>query len=132
MNATRLRIDKWLHFARIVKTRTLAQKLVLSGVVRIDGNRITGTDYPIAPGMVLTMTLHDRVRVFEVVALGTKRGPASEAVTLYNDLSPAPLPKAERAANTLIDRPRGSGRPTKRERRQTDAFIGRDELTTKD
>lgn len=128
MSATRLRIDKWLHHARIVKTRTLAQKLVKSGAVRVDGNRITGADYNIAPGMVLTIILHERVRVFEVVALGTRRGPSKEALELYNDLSPPPPSKDDKASGSpLIDRPKGAGRPTKRERRQTDAFIGRND-----
>lgn len=119
----RLRLDKWLWYARVVKTRTLAQKLVASGVVRVDSIRITGPDYKIAPGMVLTMTVQERIRIFKIVALGKSRRPASEAALLYEDLSPPVLPREKTLPG--IDRPKGAGRPTKRERRETDAFIAR-------
>lgn len=118
---SRLRLDKWLWHARIVKTRTLAQKLIASGAVRVDSTRITGPDYKIAPGMVLTMTVHERLRILKILALSESRRPAKEAVLLYEDLSPPQLPR-ERKPPPAIDRPKGAGRPTKRERRETDAF----------
>lgn len=108
----------------MVKTRTLAQKLVASGVIRIDSTRITGPDYKVIPGMVLTMTVHERLRILKILALGQSRRPASEAVNLYEDLSPPELPRDQKPSPG-IDRPKGAGRPTKRERRITDAFIAR-------
>lgn len=121
MTKTKQRLDKWLWFARILKSRTLAQKLVLSGAVRVDGNRVTSPDHRVAPGMVLTLTVHERLRVLRILDPGARRGPASEAATLYEDLSPE-MPKRDRKPLDLQPgrRPAGSGRPTKRERRQTD------------
>ena len=86
----RLRIDKWLWHARVVKTRTLAAKLVADGHVRVNGIR---TDLPakaVKPGDVLTIGLERTVRVYRLVGLGQRRGPASQARELYEDLSPEP------------------------------------------
>lgn len=122
----RQRLDKWLWFARILKSRTLAQKLISSGAVRIDGNRVTGPDYRVVPDMVLTMTVNEQLRILKIVDTGERRGPASEAVLLYEDLTPALPP---RVPGTRPSKPgareAGAGRPTKRERRLTDKFTGK-------
>lgn len=105
----RQRLDKWLWFARIVKSRTLAQKLIASGAIRVDSERTTSTDHRVGPGMVLTFMLNDRVRVLRILDPGTRRGPASEAQALYEDLSPEPPPKEERLGEPVIGaRPRGT------------------------
>lgn len=129
--AERLRLDKWLWYARILKSRTLAQKLVQSGQVRIDGTRTTRADFPLRAGMVLTMNVHDRLRVLKVLELGTRRGPAPEAQSLYQDLSPQ-LPRADGPGTTPQDRQgvalrtAGAGRPTKRDRRRIEKFTAPD------
>lgn len=122
----RQRLDKWLWYARIVKTRTLAQKLIEAGNVRIDANRITQPAHKIDVGMVLTITYAERLRVLKVRDTGMRRGPAPEAQLLYEDLTPVVL-KAEKTFRPApaAKRPEGSGRPTKKERRQTDAFRDR-------
>lgn len=84
---TRQRLDKWLWFARIVKTRPLAQGLVTAGHVRINRNRVVKPGHDVAVGDVLTIGLHSRVRVLRIVACGQRRGPAPEAQRLYEDLS---------------------------------------------
>lgn len=119
------RLDRWLWFARMLKSRTLAQKLVQSGAVRVDGNRVTGADHRVSAGMVLTMTLHQRLRILKILDTGTRRGPAPEAVLLYEDLSPELPPRKQLPTDRAIpiDRPQGSGRPTKKQRRQTDKLI---------
>ena len=105
----RQRLDKWLWYARILKSRTLAQKFIASGAVRVDKERVTRPDHRIGPGAVLTFALHDRIRVLKVRDAGTRRGPASEAQALYEDLSPEPPPKAERLGEPVIGtRPRGT------------------------
>lgn len=127
MNQTRQRLDKWLWFARVVKSRTLAQKLVASGAVRVDGTRITGPDHRVAAGMVLTMTVHERLRVLKIRNTGTRRGPANEAALLYEDLTPDLPPPARSPLDAIpAQRPAGAGRPTKRERRRIDRLTGRD------
>jgi ribosome-associated heat shock protein Hsp15 len=115
-----LRIDKWLWFARLAKTRTLAQKLAVSGRVRINRRKNDSAAHPVRPGDVLTIAVESGVRVLRVTAIGARRGPASEARLLYEDMSP-PRPVEPAAA-----RPRGTGRPTKRDRRAFERFRGKD------
>ena len=106
------RIDKWLWFARLVKTRTTAQKLVLSGAVRVNRDKIDAASRQIRPGDVLTVALERQVRVLKVLAPGVRRGPAPEAQLLYEDLTPA----------APVRPPSGGERPTKRNRRAIDAY----------
>lgn len=77
------RLDKWLWYARIVKTRSLAAKLVASGHVRVNGVRIEQTARAVGPGDVLTVALLNTTLVLEVLAPGDRRGPAVEARQLY-------------------------------------------------
>jgi ribosome-associated heat shock protein Hsp15 len=123
--AESLRLDKWLWYARFCKTRSLATKLCQSGRIRIAGNHVVKAHQPVRAGDVLTFPLGRAIRVVRIRALGTRRGPPAEARALYEDLTPAapaipapPLPVAERAP--------GSGRPTKRERRDIDRLKGED------
>ena len=82
------RLDKWLFFARAVKSRTLAQKLIEAGAVRVNSERETRTDCQVGAGDVLTMSIHARILVWKIVDLGERRGPPAEAQGLYEDLSP--------------------------------------------
>ncbi len=123
----RQRIDKWLFFARAVKSRSLAAKLVLAGRVRINRDKAAQASDMVKPGDVLTITLERRIFVWKVLNAGARRGPAEEARMLYTDMSPPPVPKDEAVANAIPAlRDAGSGRPTKRERRQTDRLLGDD------
>ena len=83
----RLRIDKWLWHARLVRTRTGAARLVTDGHVRLNGTRVLDAAKPVKAGDVLTVALERTVRVYQVVALGARRGPATEAQTLFEDLT---------------------------------------------
>lgn len=114
------RIDKWLFFARIVKSRTLAGKLAASGGVRADGQKISQASHQITVGQVLTVSLERQTKVLKVLLPGERRGPAPEAQTLYEDLTPPPPPKDKNFTPAKIKRDEGSGRPTKKERRETD------------
>ncbi|TCD13777.1 RNA-binding S4 domain-containing protein [Oricola cellulosilytica] len=121
MASERQRIDKWLFFARVVKSRTLAAKLVQGGKVRVNGEKIAQASQDVKPGDVLTVTLDRRIVVHRVVDCGERRGPAAEARTLYEDLSPPPPPRGESALDRVVaKREPGSGRPTKKERRALD------------
>jgi ribosome-associated heat shock protein Hsp15 len=90
--ADRQRLDKWLVYARAVKSRSLAQKLIEAGMVRVNSERTTACDCPVAAGDVLTMTLHDGVKVWRILSTAERRGPAMVAATLYEDLSPGLAP----------------------------------------
>jgi ribosome-associated heat shock protein Hsp15 len=82
------RVDKWLWFARIVKSRQLAQALIEQGAVRINRIKVIRASGRIAAGDVVTVAVHDRIRVLKVLGEGKRRGPAAEARELYEDLSP--------------------------------------------
>ncbi len=84
--AERQRLDKWLWFARIVRTRPLAQDLALSGHVRVNGQRVTQAARLVKPGDVLTIALAARPRVLKVIGLAERRGSASDASPLYEEL----------------------------------------------
>ena len=118
------RLDKWLFFSRAVKSRTLAQKLIESGAVRLNSERTVHRDHQVGAGDVLTMTVHTRLLVWKILDPGTRRGPAPEAATLYEDLSPI-VPR-EAKPEPVARRDPGSGRPTKKERRDTEKFLDED------
>lgn len=123
----RQRIDKWLFFARAVKSRSLAAKLVTAGRVRINRDKAAQASDFVKSGDVLTITLDRRVLVWKVLDTGTRRGPAPEAQALYEDLSPKPVPADPALPSAIAPlRDVGGGRPTKRERRQTDRLRGED------
>jgi ribosome-associated heat shock protein Hsp15 len=112
----RQRLDKWLFFSRAVKSRTLAQKFIETGAVRVNSERTIHSDHQVGAGDVLTMTLHERLKIWRILDPGTRRGPATEAAALYEDLSPPPLPR-EAAPPLFGARDPGTGRPTKKDRR---------------
>lgn len=115
-----MRIDKWLWFARFVKTRSLASKLVIDGRMRVNGAPTQKAHYAVKPGDVLTFPLGLHIRVIKVLDLGVRRGPAVEAQTLYEDLDPPrKIETAQASAPGFEDREAGAGRPTKRDRRAT-------------
>ena len=116
------RLDKFLFFSRALKSRTLAQKVIETGAIRVNSERTDKSDYKVGAGDVLTMAIHGRIVVWKILDAGTRRGPASEAMTLYEDLSPPALPKSERSPYEAAIAPRdeGTGRPTKKQRRETD------------
>lgn len=87
--AAKLRLDKWLWQARFFKTRSLAAKQVGAGRVRVNGVRVTKPAHLIGPGDVLTFARAREIQVICVQALGSRRGPATEARTLYADLTQA-------------------------------------------
>ncbi|MEQ8665444.1 MAG: RNA-binding S4 domain-containing protein [Rhodospirillales bacterium] len=122
-----LRIDKWLWYARFFKSRTLAGGFVAGGRLRLNGEHVSKTHQAVRAGDILTFPLGPYIRVIRIVELGTRRGPAAEAQSLYEDLDP-PQPRKQgndgHPAQVAWREP-GSGRPTKVERRATDRLRGR-------
>jgi ribosome-associated heat shock protein Hsp15 len=113
------RLDKWVWYARLARTRSGAQRLIAAGRVRLNSARVRSNATPLKPGDVLTVTLPRAVRVLKVRDTGVRRGAASAAAALYEDLSPqlepghSPASSFERA----IRAPAPGGRPSKRDRR---------------
>ena len=81
-----MRIDRYLHCIRLVKSRGLAQGRIDTGHVRIDGKRVIKASEPVRVGSTIAFPLHERVRVLRVLALPERRGPAAEARACYEEL----------------------------------------------
>lgn len=120
------RIDKWLWCARFYKTRSLAGKAVSGGGIRLTRNeqtqRVTKASFCIQSNDTLAFTKGERLFIIRINDCATRRGPAPEARLLYEDLSPPPPPKEENTqkAITGFQREKGTGRPTKKDRRELD------------
>ena len=112
-----VRVDKWLWAARCFKTRTQASKACDGGHVRVDGAPVKGST-KVKPGVTVDVLCPAGRRLLEVVALADKRGPADVARALYIDHTPAPEPRER--LEPIFERERGTGRPTKRDRRLLD------------
>ncbi len=121
------RIDKWLWFSRQFKTRTLAAKVVMSGRIRINHERITKTSRTVQINDTITYVANKKVTILKVIGIGARRGPVSEAMMLYEDLSPPDIPMTKEAKSIAASgkREEGAGRPTKKQRREIDALMDR-------
>jgi ribosome-associated heat shock protein Hsp15 len=86
------RLDRWLWFSRLVKSRTSAAQLVADGKVRVNRVRISKPSHAIHPGDVLTLALRGNIRVVRVVECGHRRGPPLEAKMLYETMGSDPKP----------------------------------------
>ena len=89
--ADTLRLDKFLWFARIVKTRALAQALAEEGRIRVAGRVVDRAHAPVRVGDVLSFAIRGRVRVLRIEALPARRGPPAEARLLYTEVPEGPL-----------------------------------------
>ena len=85
-----MRIDRFLFFIRLAKSRTIAQGLIEQGHVRIDGKRVEKPSDQVEAGSVIALPLHGQVRVLRVLALPARRGPATEARTCYEEIEERP------------------------------------------
>jgi ribosome-associated heat shock protein Hsp15 len=81
-----MRIDRFLFFIRLARSRTLAQAIIDEGRVRIDGKRVGKPSEEVRVGSIVALPLHDRVRIVKVLALPVRRGPAAEARACYQEL----------------------------------------------
>jgi ribosome-associated heat shock protein Hsp15 len=113
------RLDKWLYCARLAKTRTGAARLIEDGKVRINGARALKPSRLVQAGDVLTAAPLGKLFVVRVLAAVERRGPATLARSLYEDLTPQVAPETEGGPGG--DRRKGP-RPTKRDRRRIDAL----------
>lgn len=117
--ASRQRLDKWLFFTRLVKSRSLAQKAIEAGHVTVNDERVKQSSAQVKAGDMLTLSLERRDVIVRVLLPGERRGPYEEARLLYEDLTPSE-PREKLSAFDLATREPGAGRPTKKERREID------------
>jgi ribosome-associated heat shock protein Hsp15 len=114
-----VRIDKWLWAARFFKTRSKATNACVAGHIMVSGKVVKAAHKLVGGEMIQALTPRGEVEL-EVTGLGDKRGPVATALTLYIDHTP----KAPEKPTPPILRERGSGRPTKRDRRLIDKLLG--------
>ena len=121
-----LRLDVYLYYIRIFKSRSIATKFVSTNRLRISGKVTQKPHKMISIGDVLTITINDNVKIFKVLDIPNRRGPYPESLNFYEDITPIesiPKKKSFKPDIKFVER---VGRPTKRERRQTDRLMGRD------
>jgi ribosome-associated heat shock protein Hsp15 len=122
-SGSRQRIDKWLFFARMAKSRSVAQDLIRSNHVRVNGDLVSQPSSQVKPGDRIDLKLERRDLVLVVKTGGERRGPFEEARLLYEDISPPPEETKRLTLFEQAQRAQGSGRPTKKERRETDRLF---------
>ncbi|MBW9065547.1 RNA-binding S4 domain-containing protein [Rhizobium herbae] len=120
LSVLRQRLDKWLFFTRLQKSRSIAQKAIEAGHVRVNDARVTQPSFALKTGDVIVLSLDRRDITVRVLQPGNRRGPYEEARLLYEDLTPPPVAGEKPNAFEQATRERGSGRPTKKERRDVD------------
>lgn len=124
----RVRVDKWLWAARLLKTRSLAAEAVKGGRVQVNGQRVKPSR-EVGPGDLVEVTIGQTRREVAVRGVTERRGPAKEAQLLYEE-----TPESVAAREAAVEQRRLAappprfdlgGRPTKRDRRRIDATRGR-------
>lgn len=123
----RQRLDKWLFFSRLAKSRSLAQKAIEAGDVRLNGHPAKQSSQLVQAGDLISFASAHRDYQVKVLLPGSRRGPFEEARLLYEDLTPEKSEADDPGPVEQAVRERGAGRPTKRERRLTDRLFRRDE-----
>ena len=121
-----LRLDIYLYYIRIFKSRSLATKFILTNRLRISGQVTQKPHKMISVGDVLTMTINDNIKILKVLDIPSRRGPYPESLNFYEDITPIEIIPKKESSNIDIKFVERVGRPTKRERRQTDRLMGRD------
>ena len=121
-----IRLDIYLYYIRLFKSRSIATKFILTNRLRISGQVTQKPHKMISVGDVLTMTINDNIKILKVLDIPSRRGPYSESLNFYEDITPIEIIPKKESSNIDIKFVERVGRPTKRERRQTDRLMGRD------
>jgi ribosome-associated heat shock protein Hsp15 len=125
----RIRLDKWLWAARFFKTRALATEAVTGGRVHVGGQRVKPSR-AIHLGEILCIQRDSSEYTVIIRALSDRRGPAKEAVLLYEETAESHQQREERAEQHRLQAMtslRSEGRPTKQDRRRILHFIRNEE-----
>ncbi|MDA9620031.1 RNA-binding S4 domain-containing protein [Alphaproteobacteria bacterium] len=119
------RIDVWLWYGRFYKTRSLATRMVRGGKVRLNGKVCKKSSTPVSAEDVLIFSRADDLLIVKIRAFALRRGSASDAKNLYEDLTPVLEKRETKKVIFTSNRERGAGRPTKNERRAIDRLMNR-------
>ena len=119
----KIRLDTWLWYARFYKSRNLSSKAISSGKIRINYNKITKQAAKVKTHDVLTLNYVNEIRLIQVQSLGSRRGPASEAQSLYIELTES-RNETSNVKSTIEKLKKDSNkRPTKKDRRLLDKIV---------
>ena len=121
-----IRLDLFLFYIRIFKSRNLASKFINSNRLRVSDQVTQKPHKLISIRDILTFTLHDRIKVLEVIDIPMRRGSYVDSLNYYNDISPVETKEEKEERDPKLKFIERVGRPTKLERRQTDKLMRRD------
>ena len=121
-----IRLDLFLFYIRMFKSRNLATKFIISNRLRISGQVTQKPHKLISIGDVLSLPIQDYVKILKVVDIPKRRGPFSEALNYYEDITPLKTQEIKVNVTPKFKFVERVGRPTKLQRRQTDKLMGRD------
>ena len=119
----KIRLDTWLWYARFYKSRSLSSKAILSGKLRINSNKITKPATKVKTYDVLTLNYINEIRIIQIQSLGSRRGPASEAQSLYIDLTEDRIGSSNVKSKIEKSTKASNKRPTKKDRRLLDKIV---------
>tara|TARA_B100000401_G_C52239628_1_gene454454 strand:+ start:149 stop:532 length:384 start_codon:yes stop_codon:yes gene_type:complete len=119
----KIRLDTWLWYARFYKSRSLSSKAILSGKLRVNSDKIIKPASKVKINDVLTINHVNMVRIIQVQSLGFRRGPASEAQQLYNELSGEVTGSSNKKYVFEKSIKEINKRPTKKDRRILDKIV---------
>ena len=121
-----IRLDLYLFYIRIFKSRNLASKFINSNRLRVSDKVTQKPHKLILISDILTFTIHDRIKVLEVIDIPMRRGSYVDSLNYYNDISPVETKEEKEGRDPKLKFVERVGRPTKLERRQTDKLMRRD------
>lgn len=121
-----IRLDLFLFYIRIFKSRNLASKFINSNRLRVSDQVTQKPHKLISIRDILTFTIHDRIKVLEVIDIPMRRGSYVDSLNYYNDISPVETKEEKEERDPKLKFIERVGRPTKLERRQTDKLMRRD------
>ena len=121
----KIRLDIWLWYARFYKSRSLSSKAILSGNLRVNSIKIIKPASKVKINDVLTINHVNKVRIIRIQSIGARRGPASEAQALYNDLSVDGTTTSRIKDVSEKSKTDTNKRPTKKDRRILDKIVAK-------
>ena len=120
-----IRLDLYLFYIRLFKSRNLATKFITTSRVRIAGQVTQKPHKLVSIDDVLTIPINDKVKILKIINIPNRRGPFLESMLCYEDLTPKEKKENIENKNHQVKFAQRVGRPTKLERRQTDKLMGR-------
>jgi ribosome-associated heat shock protein Hsp15 len=120
-----IRLDLYLFYIRLFKSRNLATKFITTSRVRIAGQVTQKPHKLISIDDILTIPINDKVKILKIINIPNRRGPFLESILYYEDLTPIEKKETKTDKKVNLKFVERVGRPTKLERRQTDKLMGR-------